>query len=235
MLNMNRHKNSVTSLGIAAKPVLSFHLYKDNSDNRAKAENAVKKIFRSAYGADINSYLPCLLTAELDDNIAAVVGVRRAIDQRLFLEKYLSTPIETAVSKTSGVIISRVNLVEIGNLVSCKAGISRQLFIILTFALAKAEIEWVSFTATAQVEQLLSKLSLSTIVVGQATEKAIINGKDNWGSYYVNCPNVCVGNVLNAVNELNKSSVFIKMAQQHAATIDLLAKQIKSSSHRVNT
>ena len=228
MVNVNNHNGvqMLNATNVKAKPALSFCLYEEESAHRAKAEQAVKKIFRSAYGADINSYLPCLLTAEIDQNIAAVVGVRNAAKQTLFLEQYLPTSIETAINQKNGLNIPREQLVEIGNLVSCKAGITRQLFIVLTFALAKAEIEWVTFTATRQVEQLLSKLSLSTMVIGQATEQAIANGKDNWGSYYINCPNVCVGNVFNAVNELKKSPIISQMAVQLAPTIDSLAKQI---------
>jgi hypothetical protein len=227
---VNSKNHPLKSLTFVNKRTASFHLYEEGHVDRSKAECAVKKIFRSAYGADITSYLPCLLTAEVNQRIAAVVGVRCAAAQSLFLEQYLSTPIEKAVNQINGLEIQREQIVEIGNLVSCKTGVSRQLFIVLAFALAKAEIEWVSFTATAQVEQLLAKLSLFPVVVGQANEQAIVNGEDSWGSYYVDCPNVCVGNVFNAVHELKKSMVIREMVIQLKPTIDLLAKQIRQTT-----
>ena len=226
MIQANNDLQTIKSLNITSKRAASFHLYEKNSFGRSKAEHAVSKIFRSAYGADITSYLPYLLTAEVNQRIAAVVGVRCAAEQPLFLEQYLSTNVEAAIKQINGLIIPRQKIVEIGNLVSCKTGVSRQLFIILAFALAKAEIEWVSFTATVQVEQLLAKLSLFPVVIGQATEHAIVNGDDRWGSYYVDSPNVCVGNVFNAVHELKKSMVIREMVMQLAPTINLLATQL---------
>lgn len=226
MTKTNNDGQVLTSLDIGNKGTVSFQLYQQQSESRKKAELAVKKIFRAAYGADITSYLPYLLTVEIKQRITAVVGVRSAAEQTLFLEQYLSTDIETAIKQINGLVIPRKNIVEIGNLVSCKTGISRQLFIVLAFALAKAEIEWVSFTATAQVEQLLAKLSLFPVVIAQANEQAIANGDDSWGSYYVDCPNVCVGNVFNAVHELRKSMIIREMVTQLEPTISLLAQQI---------
>lgn len=226
MIRTGNDNRAMKLLDVVSKRTASFHLYEEHSADRVKAESAVKRIFRSAYGADISSYLPCLLTAEVNQCIAAVVGVRSAVDQTLFLEQYLPTPIEQAIEQVNGLVVQRAQLVEIGNLVSCKTGISRQLFIVLAFALSKAEIEWVSFTATAQVEQLLAKLSLFPVVIAQANEQAIVNDEDNWGSYYVDCPNVCIGNVFNAVHELRKSMAIREMVTQLAPTIDLLAQQI---------
>lgn len=225
-MNLQQEKPSLQSLALANNRTPSFHLYDIHNAQRSKAEAAVKKIFRSAHGADITSFLPCLLTAEINQRIAAVVGVRSAVNQPLFLEQYLNFPIETAIKNINGLDISRTSLVEIGNLVSCKTGVSRQLFIVLAFALERVNIEWVSFTATSQVEQLLAKLSLMPVVIGQANEESLVNGTDNWGTYYVDSPNVCVGNVYNAVYELRKSMRIREMVMQLTPTIHRLARQI---------
>lgn len=225
-MNLQQEKPSLQSLALANNRTPSFHLYDIHNVQRSKAEAAVKKIFRSAHGADITSFLPCLLTAEINQRIAAVVGVRSAVNQPLFLEQYLNFPIETAIKNINGLDISRTSLVEIGNLVSCKTGISRQLFIVLAFALAQANIEWVSFTATTQVEQVLAKLSLQPVIIGQASEASLANGNGNWGSYYVDRPNVCVGNVYNAVHELKKSIAIREMTTKLEPTISQLAQQL---------
>lgn len=229
MRDLNSSHRALRTFIASGEGAASFHLYDENAHQRMKAETAVKKIFRSAYGADISSYLPYLLTAETNQQVAAVIGLRRAFGQELFLEQYLSAPIESALKDINGLTVSRKNLIEIGNLVSCQAGLSRQLFIVLAFALAKAEIEWVSFTATAQVEQLLAKLSLFPVIIGQANAQAIVNGEDSWGSYYVNSPNVCVGNVFNAVAELEKSIAIQKMIVALAPTIDFIAEKLIAS------
>ncbi len=225
-MTIDNLKPALSALAIATNRETSFHLYGVHSPQRSKAENAVKRIFRSAHGADITSYLPYLITAEINQCTAAVVGVRSAAGQPLFLEQYLDSSIESMIKKINGLDIPRNNLVEIGNLVSCKTGVSRQLFIVLAFALEQANIEWVSFTATAQVEQLLSKLSLCPVVIGQATEASLLNGTDDWGTYYVDRPNVCVGNVYNAVHELKKSIVIREMITKLEPTINQLAQQL---------
>jgi len=226
MIDLSSNSSTLKSFDVSGHRTASFHLYDEYNPQRMKAETAVKKIFRSAYGADISSYLPYLLTAEAYQSVDAVVGLRRALDQTLFLEQYLPQPIEYAIKDINGLTVSRKNLIEIGNLVSCKAGISRQLFIVLALALAKADIEWVSFTATSQVEKLLAKLSLFPVVIGQANAQAIVSGEDSWGSYYVHSPNVSVGNVFNAVFELKKSLAIRELAIRFAPTIDSIAEQL---------
>lgn len=225
-MKITNGKTTLQTLALAANRTASFHLYDVNNSQRLKAEEAVKRIFRTAYGADISYYLPFLLTAEINQRVAAVVGIRSAIAQPLFLEQYLNCPIETSIKNINGLDISRKNIAEIGNLVSCKTGISRQLFIVLAFALAQANIEWVSFTATTQVEQVLAKLSLQPVIIGQASEASLANGNGNWGSYYVDKPNVCIGNVYNAVHELKKSIAIREMTTKLEPTISQLAQQL---------
>ena len=116
MIQANNDLQTIKSLNISSKRAASFHLYEKKSFGRSKAEYAVSKIFRSAYGADITSYLPYLLTAEVNQRIAAVVGVRCAAEQPLFLEQYLSTNVEAAIKQINGLIIPRQKIVEIGDM-----------------------------------------------------------------------------------------------------------------------
>ncbi len=217
-------QNNLTS---SLLPVHTFNVYDENHLGRQKAESAVRGIFRSAFNAEINDFLPLLFTAERTNSIDAVIGICKAQQQELYLERYLSTSMEEEVKRLHQINIVRNELVEIGNLVSTRAGVSRHLFIVLTFVLLNAGIKWVSFTATKQVEQILSKLSLKPLVICNAQESFLATGNSTWGSYYQNQPKVCLGNVVQAAETLWQSSVTKKIYEATFDEIMMLANIIK--------
>lgn len=207
-------------------PTHSFGLYQPDSDGRGGAEQAVKRIFRQVYNADISDFSTLLITAESEQNIDAVIGLRNAGQAPLFLESYMDQPIEQILVKQHGLSITRDNLIEIGNLVAIRSGTSRQLFIMLAFALAKAGVEWVTFTATAQVEQLLTKLGLAPVAICKAQHQAVVNGESSWGSYYENPPTVCYGNVKQAIEVLKQAPTVSAIYPMIEPVIERLASQI---------
>lgn len=220
---------------VSVLPTQRFSLHNPQSLGRDMAQQAVKRIFRKAYGADINEFAPLLLCAHSQveagvshaDDIDCVIGLRGAAQHPLFLENYLSQPIEQEIATKHGVNIERNNLVELGNLVAVRSGISRELFITLTFALAEAGIEWACFTATTQVKQLLSKLGLMPIELCQASEQAVANGETDWGLYYLQGPAVCFGNVYDALAHLNSMPIVAAIYPQIAPQVKVLAAKLK--------
>jgi hypothetical protein len=185
-------------------PTHSYALYEPEDQGRAEAEYAVKRIFRKVYNADITDFSTLLITAQHEEEVDAVIGLRNAGQTQLFLESYLPKPIEKLLEQDYGMNISRDSFIEIGNLVATRAGSSRQLFIMLAFALYEAGIEWVTFTATKQVELLLGKLAFQPIVIGKAQHEAVVNGESSWGTYYIDTATVCIGNVKQAIETLKQ-------------------------------
>ena len=204
-----------------------FTLFDQHHENRQVAEKAVKRIFRAVYGAEIRDFLPLLLGAKSGGKIKAMLGLRHAQMSALYLEQYLSEPIDSLVAGQQGFSLKRRALVELGNLVSLSPGTSLPLFVVLAHALDQAGIEWVTFTATPQVEKLLTKLALYPIVIGQAKQASVANGSSSWGSYYSNAPKVCLGNVSQAVQRLEADKRISAMAKWYQAPIAQLAQQIK--------
>jgi len=204
-----------------------FSVYQQNTLGRESAELAVKSIFRAIHQADISDFLPLLITANKEQRLDAVIGLRSAYQGELFLENYLTTPIEKEAKARYNIDIKRKKLVEIGNLVSSKSGVSRQLFIVLAFALHKAGIEWVSFTATKHVEQLLYKLAFQPLEICQAQEQLAVNSCSSWGNYYTQNPKVSIGNVAQAVNTLKQTAIINAMYPKLVPLIDDMANKLQ--------
>lgn len=209
-------------------PTHTFGLYDQNSERRGDAEQAVKRIFRQVYNADIGDFSTLLLTAEREHEIDAVIGLRHAGQTSLFLESYMDKPIEQVLEQQHNLNISRDKFIEIGNLVATRSGTSRQLFIMLAFALAEADVEWVSFTATTQVEQLLRKLHLEPTVICKAQHRAVVNGDSSWGTYYDDPPSVCYGNVKQAIQILKQAPTVGAIYPTIKPMVNQLAQQISS-------
>jgi len=207
-------------------PSHSFALYSQSSMERDRAECIIKDAFKATYNAEINDFLPLLIAAKNDQQLDAVIGVGGAANAQLYLESYLNFPIETEINKHCQLTVHRKNIVEIGNLVANRAGVSRQLFIVLALALNEIGIEWVSFTATPHVELLLQKLTFEPIEICAAQEIRVVNGQSTWGTYYGLAPKVCIGNVNHACERLKHAPLIKKMNAQLSPAIDHMAAQL---------
>ena len=150
-----------------------FTQFGPDHENREVAEKAVKQIFSAVYGAEIRDFLPLLLGAQSGGKIKAMLCLIHAQMSSLFLEQYLPEPIESLVASQQGISLKRSGLVELGNLVSLSPGTSLPLFVVSAYTLHQAGVEWVTFSATPQVEKLLTKLELFPLVIGEATLECV--------------------------------------------------------------
>ena len=207
-------------------PTHTFSLHDQTSERRGEAEQAVKRIFRQVYSADIGDFSPMLLTAERNDKIDTVIGLRNAAQDPLFLESYLDEPIEQLLKRQHNLTIERQCFIELGNLVAIRSGSSRMLFIVLAFALAKAGVKWATFTATPEVTRLLTKLGLAPIAICKASGQAVVNGESQWGTYYDDAPTVCFGNVSAALKVMTKLPTVNAIYHTIEPVVNRLAAQI---------
>ena len=177
------------------------------SKKRPSVESYIHDKFQQQYDADIQHFLPYILSLKCNDNLCATVGIRTAESEPLFLENYLRFPIEQEIGNHFKTAIKRESIVEIGNLVSTWRGSSQLLFIFLTDLLFRLDREWVVFTATKEVEYLLKKMNFSPIHLTDASEKMLEDDKDRWGSYYDENPKVMFGHTPSAMSILKQSTI----------------------------
>ncbi|MFW5451778.1 MAG: thermostable hemolysin [Methylophagaceae bacterium] len=199
------------------------------STNRSSIEQYVADSFNNSYQAKITEFLPYLLSTQSDNKLTATIGFQpAATKQPLFLEQYLSKTIESTLSDLLKKTIPRDQIVEVGNLTSGHQGRASQILFILSVAiLHQADFKWVTFTATKQVQTLLKKLNLNTQKVCKANPADLLNSPSSWGNYYDDKPTVLVGNLTDAIEQLNSHKVVQFILQNYHHTVIEIAEQIK--------
>ncbi len=170
--------------------------------------NIVKQFIRDQfykkYQAEINNFMPNLVSIlNHKGQLKAAVGYRNAKLGPLFLEQYLSSPIETLLSTKSGQAVSRDQIVEVGNLACVTAGYARIAIIKLTQLLHNANYQWVVFTLTQELLNSFKKLNLTPQFLEIADQERIIS-KDSWGTYYETSPVVMYGHIETGLNLLSQ-------------------------------
>tara|TARA_R110002167_G_scaffold347865_1_gene558871 strand:- start:241 stop:948 length:708 start_codon:yes stop_codon:yes gene_type:complete len=197
------------------------------SSGKQVVEAFIADRFRHHYQAEITHFLPYLISTKTDETLTAAMGFQPASSVKpLFLEQYLSTPIEAEISYLTNQDIDRNTIAEVGNLTSIHRGTSQLLFILTIAILHEAGFEWSVFTATKQVQHLLSRLNLVTITVCEANPDKLIDGKQSWGRYYDDVPNVLIGNLTAAIAQLRQHDVIGFILKNYQQTITDIAQKI---------
>jgi len=161
---------------------------------RAALESYVRCAFARKHAADVQSFMPTLLGfRDASAVLCGVIGLRRAVDSPLYLERYLDTPVEAALCAVTGTAVRRDQVVEVGNLAgrNCRAAM-RMVAQVPAYLLA-ADLRWIVFTATSTVRQILLALGAPLVELARADASRTVGGPDHWGSYYQGDPRVYAG------------------------------------------
>lgn len=183
-----------------------------DSGLRARMQQCVARHFATVYNARITQFMPKLLGLEKDGELVAVVGLRPASKEPLFLQQYLDAPIERLISAASTLATAKQDIIEVGNLVSTSPGMARLLIIALTHYLHCSHFQWVAFTGTPILLNSFSRLTLSPVVLADADPSRLGSDADQWGSYYATQPKVMGGYVPEGYQQLVQSNVFERLA-----------------------
>jgi hypothetical protein len=162
--------------------------------SRPGAEAFVRECFYRTHRASIRTFMPTLfMLTDASGSLHGVVGCRAAGDGELFLERYLSRPIEAMLAERGGPRVVRKDIVEVGNFACRSSRAARRFMALLPFYLLDREYTWVTFTATAAVRRLLAHVGARCIDLGAAEGACVRNGADDWGRYYTHDPRVMGG------------------------------------------
>lgn len=163
---------------------------------RKRIERFIAERFHAAHAAQIQHFMPLLIALETTQGeILALVGIRGALLEPLFLEHYLSSPIERVIGQHMGTEPRRQHVVEVGNLAAVKPGHGRYLFAALTDLLTAWGYRWLACTGIASVINIFHRLGMEPLRVAPALADKIPGGGSEWGSYYAKNPQVLVGNI----------------------------------------
>lgn len=164
---------------------------------RRQAERFVWKAFHAAYGADIDRFMPNLMTLRNDRGaLLAVLGLRNPGDAPLFLERYLQQPVEQVLASATRMPVDRCQLVEVGNFAVGTAGGGRWLITALTAYLYSAARTWAVFTCGPELRNAFCRLGIELVDLAAADPARLADDERNrWGSYYAQQPRVLAANV----------------------------------------
>lgn len=201
--------------------------YTRETPGRSRVEAYVAEAFRKQHGAQIDHFLPLLLTLEANGEIEAAVGIRFAEDEPLFVTQYFDTPVLDVLAQHG---LANAAVVEIGNLVSTRPGGSQLLFILLADLLHTLGRDTGVFTATAQVAQLLGKLGCTLTTLGAADGRRLGAQLSQWGRYYDTMPYVIAGDIAATIALLRTRPTLARTFEHHAREIARIAALLQGNN-----
>lgn len=170
---------------------------------RKPVEKFILETFRAKYSAELEAFAPTLIACVSDRGIQAAAGIRNASDSELFTETYLDASIQNVLAGLAKSPIDRAAIAEVVNLSSRGRGASVWLLREITLRLRHRKVDWVVFTATAEVRRLFDRIGLRLYPVGAADPERLGNQLRKWGSYYDNSPIVYACQVSDGVERVS--------------------------------
>jgi hypothetical protein len=187
-----------------------LHIHRVGDAERDQVQAFIARIYAQRFGARVQQFAPCLVSLRdpLSGELVAAAGYRFADSGPLFLERYLSAPIETLLSAQHGAPVARRGVVEVGHLAASRAGEGRRLIGLLGQHLAQApdqrSAEWVVSTLTQELRHLFVRLGVTPLALGQADPAAVGEELPAWGRYYEHRPVVLAGRLQAALRLMDR-------------------------------
>ncbi|MBT1449295.1 thermostable hemolysin [Glaciecola sp. XM2] len=205
------------------KYAFDIDLFALNDDGRHEAQHFIKSGYLKAYNANIEVTSPWLLAIN-NGQYKAALGIRPAIET-LFLEQYLSLPVEQVLSLHNKVAM-RSEIAEISNLYSNANKFTIPLFLTTAVSLYCNQYTYMVFSATEHVLTLISKTGISHTLLGKADESLLLHSTNDWGTYYSTNPKVVSLNLLEVMSVISSSKLFMNMFSGLEPRIALAATKI---------
>ncbi|MFT4747739.1 MAG: hypothetical protein ACI8XG_001822 [Congregibacter sp.] len=204
----------------------NLDVYQKNDDGRLAAEQFIKEGFASTYGADIDIdiSMPYLLVIN-NGNFKAALGIRSATE-KLFIEQYLTQPIEHYVSQHQATV-ARELIAEIGHLYSNSNKFTIPLFLTTAVSLFCKGYEHMAFAGTDHVVKLIGKAGIECHHIAPADKNKLLGASQKWGSYYEKKPQVVFVSLACVMKLVNKSPHFKQMFEQLVPKIALTTSKLK--------
>jgi hypothetical protein len=156
---------------------------------RGKVESLIRDVYATQYRAEIESFPPLLLAmCGRDGSPVCATGLRFSSDG-FFSEIYLDDPIEAVLGALAGEQVNRAGIFEVSSLVTKAPALATRFLVQIVMFGERAGFDWAFFTATSQLQSLLTRLRLPMLELAAADRRRIA-GQQAWGSYYETSPAV---------------------------------------------
>ncbi|RZI66530.1 MAG: hypothetical protein EOP79_07375 [Variovorax sp.] len=189
-------------LALAGSERSALVVHGHDDPRRAEVEAFVRDVFARRYGARVQQFAPVLVSLQDHGEIVSAAGYRSAVDAPLFLERYLSAPIESLLATQAVARPLRRSVVEVGHLAASRSGEGRRLIALLGPHLAAQGFQWVVGTLTTELRQLFVRIGVTPLALGIADPAALGAEAGHWGSYYDHRPVVLAGHLGQALQHM---------------------------------
>lgn len=170
-----------------------FSVVARDAAERPALEQRIRSGFGTYFGACVEAFMPSFARYEHHRGGTGIIGFRRASDEPLYLENYLTAPIETTIRTASASFVSRDRIAEIGQFVVDDRDIVAEFFRDLVPFLAGSGFDWVCFTGTNRIRAILKHVGFGGLQVATASAEQVSHASDHWGRYYDFDPVVIIG------------------------------------------
>lgn len=182
-------------------PAPRLQIHGATSPGREQVERFVAAVYQRRFGAAVRQFAPVLVSLhdEQGERVAAA-GYRAARLGPLFLERYLSAPVQALLPTAP----AREGIVEVGHLAAVRAGEGRRLIRLLGSYLSAQGFEWAVSTLTQELRNLLVRMGVTPLALGVADPTLLGEQAAQWGSYYEHKPLVLAGRLDAATQRLSR-------------------------------
>jgi Thermostable hemolysin len=208
------------------KCVLDMDVISEGAFNRKNVEHFIHHGFAKTYNADVSITMPWLLTIR-DSKYKAALGIRSATSP-LFIEQYISEPIEQAIAKNFAqpsnkklsescfecnetVAISRSKIAEIGHLYSNGKRFTLPLLLVTAVSLFCNDYRFMVFSGTEHVLKLIAKTGVKCSFIADAKQENLNDSQDNWGTYYETNPKVVSISLIEVMTLINDHPLYASL------------------------
>jgi len=199
-----------------------FSLHRSNSPQRPAVERHIADVFAQAYGAQVGSYAPFLMSMRCAGSLSAAAGISPADSGALFLEQYLDHPIEQVLSDRFGHEVERARIFELGNLAALRPGVCQLIYLIMAGVMERTALNYAVFVGNRQVRKGVNRLGFDTELLAPADPARLGDASANWGSYYASEPQVMVIDqraCMRHIRELPLPSILLKIYESQIAEL----------------
>ena len=211
---------------------VSTLLHQESSESRVALERFITQKFADTHSATIRAFMPRLITLDYGSETTATIGIRSASENALFLEQYMDGSIEQEISSVCLDNVVRKDIVEIGNFAAKSVSAAGLLFTLLADSLKKSGYKWMAFTATAEIEKMISRLGCQPYILSDALAEKLREDADDWGGYYQRAPRVMACNLENTINAALKNKRLATIFTQYNAETTSLARSIRLTNNQ---
>lgn len=171
---------------------ITAHTVTKDAPCRKEIEAFIAMVFKVTYGASITEFMPTLVALrDINGVLMAAFGMRKAAEEKLFLEQYIDIPIEQLLTDKLSKSICREEIICIGNLAVSNPRNAGVLIAHIIQHSLDIGIQWCVATAHHSLQNGLIKSGRDIYPLHTANKSRLpVDSQAAWGSYYDKLPQV---------------------------------------------